>query len=141
MVVIWEREDYLKEAEEQLSCKEMYEAVTDDPSYLINVLHRTLEKTQKKDDIDTNTLKYFDVEETKFGRFYLLPKIHKRLHSGPGKPVTSNSGFYTENISAFLCFHLKPIATKVKLYIKGKNYNIFQTTRFNHTMIFFKLIN
>ena len=25
--------------------------------------------------------------------------------------------------------------------VKTKNYNIFQTTRFNHTMIFFKLTN
>ena len=34
--VIWDKEDYLKEAKEQLPCTEMYEAVTDDPSYLIN---------------------------------------------------------------------------------------------------------
>ena len=121
MVVIWDKEDYLKEAEEQLSCKEMYEEVTDDPSPTIETMHRTLEQIRKRDDIDSNTLKYFDVEEPKFGRFYLLPKIHKRLHSVPGRPVISNSGFYTENISAFLDFHLKPIAAKVKSYIKDTN--------------------
>ena len=32
MVVIWDEEDYLKEAEEQLSFKEMHKKVTDDPS-------------------------------------------------------------------------------------------------------------
>ena len=66
----------------------------------------------------------FDIyiyNELKFGRFYLLPKIHKRLHSVPGRPIISNSGFYTENISALLDFHLKPIVTKVKLYIKDTN--------------------
>ena len=26
---------------------------------------------------------------------YLLPKIQKRLHNVPGRPVMSNSGFYT----------------------------------------------
>ena len=31
MVVIWDEDDYLKEAEGQLSCKEIYEEVTDDP--------------------------------------------------------------------------------------------------------------
>ena len=57
----------------------------------------------------------------KFGRFYLLPKIHKRLHNVPGRPVISNSGYYTENILAFLEYHLKPIAQKLKSYIKGTN--------------------
>lgn len=31
VVVIWDEDDYLKEAEGQLSCKEIYEEVTDDP--------------------------------------------------------------------------------------------------------------
>ena len=100
----------------------MYEEVTEDPSYLIDAMHRSLEKIRRRGDIDTNTLKYLDVKEPKFGRFYLLPKIYKRLHNVPGKPVISNSGFYTENISAFLDFHLKHIATKGKSYIKDTNY-------------------
>ena len=33
VVVIWDKEDCLKEPEEQLSGKEKYEEVTDDPSY------------------------------------------------------------------------------------------------------------
>ena len=61
------------------------------------------------------------MEELKFDRFYLLPKIHKRLHSVPGRPVISNSGFYKENISGFLDSHLKPTAAKVKSYIKDTN--------------------
>ena len=39
----------------------------------------------------------------------------------PGRPVISNSGYYTENISAFLEFHLKTLAQKVKSYIKDTN--------------------
>ena len=61
------------------------------------------------------------VNKPKFGRFYLLPKIHKRLHNVPGRPVISNSGYYTENISAFLEHHLKPISQKLKSYIQGTN--------------------
>ena len=87
----------------------------------METMHRTLEKIRKIGDIDSNTLKYFDVEEPKFSRFYLLLKIHKGLHGVPGRPVISNSGFYTENISAFLDFHLKPITVKVKSYIKDTN--------------------
>ena len=39
--------------------------------------------------------------EKEVGRFYLLPKVHKRMYHIPGGSVISNCGFYTENISAF----------------------------------------
>ena len=67
------------------------------------------------------TIKYFEVKDPKFARFYLLPKIHKRLNNVPGRPVISNRGYYTENISAFLDFHLQPLAQAVKSYIKDTN--------------------
>ena len=46
--------------------------------YLINIIniHTSLEMIRKRDDIDISSLKYFEVEEPKFGRFYLLPKAH-----------------------------------------------------------------
>ena len=39
----------------------------------------------------------------------------------PGSPVISNSGFYTENISSFIEYHLKPLAQKDKPYIRDTN--------------------
>ena len=39
----------------------------------------------------------------------------------PGRPVISNSGFYTENISSFIEYHLKPLAQNVKPYIRETN--------------------
>ena len=50
--------------------------------------------------------------------FYLLPKIHKRLHNVQGTPRISNSGYYTENVSSFLDHHLQALAQVVKSYIK-----------------------
>jgi len=38
-----------------------------------------------------------------------LSKIHKRLFYVPGRPVISNCGYYTENISAFVDHHLPPL--------------------------------
>ena len=38
------------------------------------------------------------------------------------RPVISNCGFYTKNISSFLDFHLQPLAQKVKSYIKDTNH-------------------
>ena len=56
-----------------------------------------------------------------FARFYLLPKIHNRLRDVPDRPVISNCGFYTKNISSFLDYYLQPLAQMVKSYIKDTN--------------------
>ena len=52
----------------------------------------------------------------------MLPKIHKRLHDVPGRPVISNCGYYTENISSFFDYHLQSLTQKVKSYIKDTNH-------------------
>ena len=96
----------------------MYEEVSNDPNVLVNTIIKALEKIRLRGDLSSDTLNYFAVEDPKFARFYLLPKINKRLHNVPGRPVISNCGFYTENISSFLDYHLQPIAQKVKSYIK-----------------------
>ena len=67
------------------------------------------------------TIKYFEVKDSKIARFYLLPKLHKQLNNVPGRPVIFNCGYYTENISAFLDFHLQRLAQAVKSYIKDTN--------------------
>ena len=59
---------------------------------------------------EPDRVKYLEVKEPKVSRFLLLPKIHKRLNNVPARPVISNSGYYTENISAFLDFNLQPLA-------------------------------
>ena len=69
-----------------------------------------------------DTLDYFLVKDPKFVRFYLLPKIHERLHDMSEGPVISNCGYYTENISSFLDYHLQPLAQKMKSYIKDTNH-------------------
>ena len=88
---------------------------------LISTIYTTLEKIRKRGDLKKENIQYFEVKDPKFARFYLLPKIHKRLHDVPGRPVISNCGYYTENISAFLGFHLQPLAQAVKSYIKDTN--------------------
>ena len=121
-VVGWDREDYLKEAEKQLSDKETYEELPSDPvSPLISVVKGCLSRFKNRGDIPNETLEYFLINKPKLGRFYLLPKIHKRLHNVPGRPVISNNGFFTENISTFLEYRLKPLSQKFKSFIKDTN--------------------
>ena len=71
--------------------------------------------------MNKETIKYFRVKDPKFARLYLLLKIHKRLNNVPGRSAISNFSYYTENISAFLDFHLQPLAQAVKSYIKDTN--------------------
>ena len=117
-VVVWDREGYLKEAHNQLSDEEVYEEVTNDPSNLESTIFNALNKIRARGDLSADNLEYFFSKDPKFARFSLLPKIHKRLHNVPSRPVISNCGYYTENISLFLDYHLQPLAKKVESYIK-----------------------
>ena len=122
VVVVWDREDYLREANSQVGDKDVYREVKGDaegpPMKFIKCV---LGKIRNRGDISDKTLDYFLLNNPKLGRFYLLPKIHKRLHNVPGRPVISNSSYFTENISFFLDFHLEPLTQKVKSYIEDTN--------------------
>ena len=61
---------------------------------------------------------YLKRKENKIGRFYLLPKIHKRLVDVPERLVVSNCGTPTEKISEFVDFHLQPIVKTLPHVIK-----------------------
>ena len=78
---------------------------------------KALEKMRLQGDLLKDTLDYFLVKESLFARFYLLSKIHERLHDVPGRPVISNSGYYTGNISSVLDYHLQPLAQNIKSYM------------------------
>ena len=121
-VTVWDREDYIKEAEKQLGDNDVYEEVCNDAEPFISTIHKATEKIRKRGDLDADTIKYFMAKDPKFARFYLLPKIHKRLHDVPGRPDISNCNYYTENISSFLDFHLQPLARGVKPCIKDTNH-------------------
>ena len=56
---------------------------------------------------------YLIMKNPQLGRCYLLLKIHKRTSNIPGRPVISSNGTATENISAFLDFHLKNIVSTI----------------------------
>ena len=115
---VWDRDDCIKKAEKQLGQKDIYEEVCNDPGPLISTILETIEKIQKRGDLNADTIKYFMVKDPMFARFYLLPKIHKQLHDVPGRSVILNCCYYIENITPFLDFHLQTLARKVKSYIK-----------------------
>ena len=114
-MVVWDRDDYLAEAKKQLDAQEFYQELKGDvEGPLWKIIKKAIRKLRNRGDISHETLDYFNVNNPKLGRFYLFPKSHKRLHDVPGRPVISNVGFYTENISSFIEYQLKPLAQNVK---------------------------
>ena len=53
MVVVWDREDYIKEAEKQLGDEEVYEEVSNNP---IPLLKAIIAKIRKRGDLKRDTL-------------------------------------------------------------------------------------
>ena len=113
-VVVWDREDYLKETHKRLLDEEIYEEVTNDSSTLESNIFAGLNKIRARGDLSADNLEYFFNKGPKFARFYLLPKVHKGLHNVPGRSAISNCGYYRENISSFLDCYLQPLAKKVE---------------------------
>ena len=77
VVVVWDREENIKDAEKQLGDSDVYEEVPDDPEPLIITIHRTVKKIRKRGDLKKVTIKYFEVKDPKFAWFYLLSKKDK----------------------------------------------------------------
>ena len=98
-VVVWDREDYIKEAEKQLGDEQVYEEVSNDAAPLLKTINEVIAKIRKRGDLKRDNLDLFNMKDPKFAKFYLLPKIHKRLYNVRRRPVIFNSGYYTENIS------------------------------------------
>lgn len=120
-VVVWDRDDYLREAESQLNDTEVYEEYSGGMDTLLDQIHRVLQKGKEKGEFSNDNIDYLMINNPRIGRFYLLPKIHKGLNGVLGRPVVSHIDHYTENISSFVDFHLQPLAKAVHSYIKDTN--------------------
>ena len=66
-VVVWNREDYIKEAEKQLGDEQVYEEVSNDAAPLLKTINEVISKVKKRGDLK---LRLFNYER---------PKIRKVL--------------------------------------------------------------
>ena len=100
--------EYREEVYAQLGKSEVYEEVDNNPVKDLNekVITKLNDLKDKGMICDENRAYLKPEKEDKIGRFYLLPKIHKRLYKVAGRPVVSNSGTATEKISELLDFYL-----------------------------------
>ena len=97
--IVWDRKGYIIEAEKQLGDEEVYKEVFNDAASLLKTINAVIAKIRKWGDLKRDNLGYFMMKDPKLARFYLLRKIHQRLHNVPGRPVITNNGHYAENIS------------------------------------------
>ena len=65
VVVVWDREDYLKEAHKHMSDEEVYEEVINDPFTIFTALN----KIRARGDPSADNLEYFLNKDPKFARF------------------------------------------------------------------------
>ena len=113
--MVWDRYDYVLEAEKQLTDATVYRDASSSKEILTNLSeasNKIFSSLRRKGFITEKQLKYFRYEYKKtanFGKIYLLPKIHKRHFDVPGRPVISNCGTPTEKCSEFLDHHLKRV--------------------------------
>ena len=122
-VVVWDREDYISEANRQLDDRQVYEEVEVDPEVdLGKTINSRLNELREEDPGLEEVTDYLKVKDSRLGRFYLLPKIHKGLSSVKGRPVISNCGTITEQISEYLDHHLNPLVSQSMSYVKDTNH-------------------
>ena len=127
-VVVWNRIDYLKEEERQLSDEKTYEEIRTtgkDQVELVEKSNNLFSNLRNKNVITENENNYFSFnfkKATNLGKLDLLPQIQKGLCKMPGRPVISNCGTSTEKVSVFLDHHLQPIMKQGVLYKKYRRF-------------------
>ena len=122
-MVVWDRRDYIVEANRQLYDRQVYEEVDRDPTVdFSNILESRLQDLNVEDPGMEEAVEYLSSGGSNVGRFYLLPKIHKGLDRVKGRPVISDCGTFTEHISEYLDHHLNQLVCQGKSYIKDTNH-------------------
>ena len=118
-VVILNREDYIEEGLRQLSDPNFYTQTPDDMTQQFHgEVVAILDDMFKQGQIDRSCYLYLSYDKIRTSQFYMLPKIHKKLHKPPGRPIVSGNGCPTERISQFLDHFLQPCVTQIRSYIK-----------------------
>ncbi|XP_071144979.1 uncharacterized protein [Mytilus edulis] len=116
-VVVMDKSNYVQEAIRQLDDDRFYKKLNSDPTLQFSEeITECLKEMCDNNIIDIDTFKYLKPENSKPGRFYLLPKIHKP--GNPGRPIVSANGHPTEKISEFVDYYLRPHVENLPSFIK-----------------------
>ena len=102
-IVVWDKVNYLRECEKKLSDTSIYKKIGNNSLPSTNSkIKASLQRMLKLKEIDKKLFNSFYIKHPEFGRFYLPPKIHKRLANVPERSVIYYKNTSTKNISAYL---------------------------------------
>ena len=116
-VVINDVDNYIKEANRQLSNRNHYRKVKENPtSEHAALVENAIDGLRIDGILDEKMANKLKLRNLKTPKMYLLPKIHKP--GNPGRPVVSSIGCHTERISQYVDHHLQPLNQNLPSYIK-----------------------
>ena len=116
-VVVMNTTDYLREGYRQLSDRNFYIKIREDPTEKISEkICKVLIEIKNLKLITEKNFEFPNIKNLTAGRFYLLPKIHKK--QVPGRPICSPIGHPTCNRSKFVAAHIKGYVPQTKSYVR-----------------------
>ena len=115
-IVIMDVDDYVAEANRQLSDSKFYKKLTHNPTPVhAERINKAIEQF-KEGLITENITKGLKSYEPQTSKFSLYPKIHK--DGNPGRPVIISVDCHSSKISKYVDYHLQPEVCKLKSYTK-----------------------
>ena len=121
-IVIWDRNDYIKEAHRQLNDQTYYIQINNDPFVdLILEISTFISYLYRHNHINYQLFLFLDPKSSaRIPLFYLLPKIHKP--GTPGRPIISGCDSPTTKLSIFIDYYLKPMVKRIPSYIQDNTF-------------------
>ena len=134
-IVLMNKDDYLKEANRQLSNTTYYEKL-DNPIYpnAIPKINAILTKMKDEKYITQKQFNHLRADPNCSPRtIYFLPKVHKPKETWPTqlpecRPIVSDVNSECYNVDGFLDYHINPLSIKHETYIKD-TYDFLQKVR------------
>jgi hypothetical protein len=104
-IVLMNMSDYLREGYKQLNDQQFYQKLDSDPTNKIAIkINKVIQEMVDRNLITEKMASYLIIDNPKPGRFYLLPKIHKK--GIPGRPICSSIFHPTNMIGKFVDEHI-----------------------------------
>lgn len=118
-LVILDKKDYQEEMENLLKVENTYQRLRSNPKKKYQRKLKTfIDKGKKLGILNLKEAEYLFSRSTKTPIMYYTPKIHKRLHKPPGRPIISGVNSIFSRLGEYLDKYLKPIVQKGKSYLR-----------------------
>ena len=117
------KQDYLQEGLKQLSNRNHYEILEEDPTQEYNnQIYQVLHKAANLNIRDDKTKKTLHNKSPRTPNFYMLPKIHKP--NNPGRPTVNGIGSITKKISLYVDQQIRHLVPRMPSYLKDTTHLI-----------------